>query len=283
MPMLAQEEYVEQAYLFRVLHERLGEGIPMQDLLGKTKQELLASASLPIAVDFLATELKHSGMMAPAMQRMGHYFTPFQSYVIGEAEYDRGHFQMQTAVRVLQLDAEFRSKSPNPQGCFLYQFETLCRNRMRYDLGLEAVSQDPIYDANWRAWIIQVRHQLGLVDLANLIYLRSEDYLQGKRRQLGDDFEPTEPVLFGMKEGRIAMANCNKDPLFLFAAMQRHLGYPAVPKPAPIDESKDMLPQLMRRMERLETRVKILSDEQRQGLDITNFYVDPNKPPTTDS
>ena len=31
------------------------------------------------------------------------------------------------------------------------------------------------------------------------------------------------PVLFGAQEGRIAKAHRGKDPLFLFAALQRHL------------------------------------------------------------
>ena len=38
-------------------------------------------------------------------------------------------------------------------------------------------------------------------------------------------------MLFGEKEGRIAMANRRKDPLYLFSALQRHLGYPSVPRP----------------------------------------------------
>ena len=90
---------------------------------------------------------------------------------------------------------------------------------------------------------------------------------------------PNCPVLFGEKEGRIALANRAKDPLFLFAALQRHLGYPQVPRPKPVDETPALIPQLMRRVERLETRTKLLEEEQRGGIDITRFYNSPDALP----
>ncbi len=52
--------------------------------------------------------------------------------------------------------------------------------------------------------------------------------------------------LFGDKEGRIALANRHKDPLLLFAALERHLNYPTVPRPQPVDESRQIIPTLMR-------------------------------------
>lgn len=273
--MLPKEEYVEQSYFFRILAERLVE-TPMQDLLRHMKTELLASTKLPLAVDYLNAEICHSGTMAPAMRRMSHYFTPFQSYVVEEAEDERGRFDIHTAVRVLQKEADYRSKMHNRQGIFFYQFETLCRNRMRYDNGLKAMSDDPFFDADWTDWILEVRKQVGLVDLADLILLRSEEYVLQKRRLEGESFESEKPVLFGQKEGRIAMANHRKDPLFLFAAMQRHLGYPTVPRPEPPDPNKDLVPQMERRIERLEVRLKVLEQESRGGLDITKLYKGPN-------
>ncbi len=68
------------------------------------------------------------------------------------------------------------------------------------------------------------------------------------------------------------MANRRKDPLFLFAAMQRHLGYPPVPKLEPIDPLPSLIPQMQRSIERLESRIKLLEEEQRGGIDITKFY-----------
>jgi hypothetical protein len=54
--------------------------------------------------------------------------------------------------------------------------------------------------------------------------------------------------------------------------MQRHLGYPTVPRIEAPDPLPQLLPQLMRRVERLETRLKLMEEEQRQGIDITKFY-----------
>jgi len=49
-----------------------------------------------------------------------------------------------------------------------------------------------------------------------------------------------------------------------------------VPRPKPVDERKDAIPQLMRRMERLESRIKLMEEERRTGIDITKFYADQN-------
>ena len=54
--------------------------------------------------------------------------------------------------------------------------------------------------------------------------------------------------------------------------MQRHLGYPAVPRPKRPDESVNLLPLLKLQVQRLEARVKLLEDEARGGIDITKFY-----------
>jgi hypothetical protein len=54
--------------------------------------------------------------------------------------------------------------------------------------------------------------------------------------------------------------------------MQRHLGYPHVPKRETVDQTLEMIPQMQRRIERLEARMKLMEDEQRQGIDITKFY-----------
>ena len=81
-------------------------------------------------------------------------------------------------------------------------------------------------------------------------------------------------MLFGEKEGKIALANRRKDPLYLFAALQRHLGYPTVPRPAPVEEIPQLIPQLMRRVERLETRLKLMEDEHRGGIDLSEGFID---------
>jgi hypothetical protein len=271
--MLPREEYVEQAYFFRTLLERLNRDITLQDLLDQTRHELLATAKLPMAIEMLSAELKHRGVLAKGMEILKHYFSSFQIFLVAEAERDAGRFDFRTALKILQFEADYRAQSESRQGFFFFQFETICRNRLSYDRGLKAMSEDPAYDKSWSEWLLIVRRQLGLIDLADLIYVRSEEYEARRQRQHGGNAGPPEaPLLFGAKEGKIAVANHKKDPLFLFAAMQRHLGYPPVPRVERADPLPELVPQLMRRVERLESRLKLMEEEQKQGIDITKFY-----------
>lgn len=269
---LDRAEYIEQGFLYQLLRERLCEDMPMQELLEQVRYELLLTTKLPMAIDYLLAELKHSGMMSPAMYKMAHYFTPFQSFLVAQAETDTGRFLMQTALQILESEAKYRSgENASPQGLFFYQFEVLCRNRLNYDKGLTAISGDPIFDVTWTKWILMLRAQIGLVDMADLLFLASEEY----KRRLIEANEPIDgkgPFLFGEREGRIALGNRRKEPLFLFAAMQRHLGYPPVPRMKPRNETPELVPALMRRVERLESRIKLMEEERRGGIDITKFY-----------
>ncbi len=274
---LERTEYVEQGYLFQLLKERIGEQVPMQELLEQLHHELLSTTKLPMAVEYLLTELKHSGLMAPAMRRLSHYFTSFQTFLIEQAETDTGSFGTETALHVLEADAKYRSThdpadhSNAPAALFLFQFEVLCRNRLNYDRGLTAISSDPIYDGVWAKWILMLRSQVGLVDFADLLFLASDDY-RSRLIAAGQSLEGKGPFLFGEKEGRIAFGNRRKEPLYLFSALQRHLNYPAVPKAKAVNRDHEIIPQMARRIERLETRIKMLEEEQRGGLDITKFY-----------
>jgi len=266
--LLTPEEYVEQAYFFATLRERMQQGISTQDLLVAIGHELLATTALPMAVDFMASELRLTGGFATAMGRLPHYFTPFQTYVIAEAERAEGKFDFRVALEVLEREAKYRSQKPTPQGAFLYQFEALCRNRLSYDQGLAAIAGDPIFDQGWREWISTVRRQVGLVDFGDMIYVRSQLYRETERGKRDID----KPVLFGLKEGRIARANRRKDPLYLFSALARHLGYPGVPRPKPEDANVNLVPMLMRKVEQLDTRMKLLEEELRGGIDLARFY-----------
>jgi hypothetical protein len=273
--MLDREEYVEQAYLFKTLGERLKENLATQDLLVSIKEEILSTTRLPMAMEFLAAELKLRGVFAPAMEKLSHYFTPFQAFVVTEAEKAKGKFDIRVALAILEREATYRATNASPQGIFLYQFESLARNRLGYDRGLEAMAADPIFNDDWRQWILTVRRQVGLIDIADLIYVRSEQYPIDCRRQGREEPPADKPMLFGEKEGRIAMANRRKDPIYLFAALNRQLSYPAVPRQVAVDQTVEILPSLLRRMERLETRMKLVEEEQRGGIDLTKFYKGP--------
>jgi hypothetical protein len=271
--MLDREEDVEQAHLFRSLAERIAAGFATQEALVAIGEEVLATTKLPLAIDYLATELRLVGTLSTAMTRLAHYFTPFQAFVMREAEQEGGRFDIRTALAVLEREASYRAEGATPQGLFFYRFECLSRNRLDYGHGLAAVAADDIFSADWQDWIGMVARQVGLVDLAELVYVRSPE----SRRQ-GRPDSPSEsavaaapPILFGAAEGRIARANRGKDPLFLFAALQRQLGYPLPPRPAPVVPTADTPAALARRLERLEMRVKLLEEEARGGIDLSRF------------
>jgi hypothetical protein len=297
-PALSREEYIEQAHFFRALGERLVENIPTQEVLASVREEVLATTKLPMALDFLLGELRHEGVLGPAMTLLPHYFTPFQAFVVQESENERLRFDLRIGLEILRVEAEYKAGEPTRQGIFLYQFESLCRNRLGYDRGLDAVARDPAFDETWRDWILKVRRQIGMVDIADLIYVHSEYYWQRQgipssidNPSFSRDAERSAPdandalhaapddnaivVLFGEREGRIALANRRKDPLFLFSSLQRQLGYPAVPRQKPADKEQALLPQLARRLEQLEMRLKILEEEQRGGIDLSQFYERP--------
>ena len=185
---------------------------------------------------------------------------------------------MRIALAILWREAEYRRDGASAEGLFLYQLEALCRNRLNYDKGLTAMAEDPAYDATWRHWILTVRRQIGFVDTADMIFVRSDNYFTRRGIDKFDVQDELQKPLFGEQEGQIAWATRRKDPLLLFAALQRQLGYPKVPRPVPADDTPRLLPELVRRMERLETRLKLLEEEQKGGIDITKFYVGPTPP-----
>lgn len=271
--VLPAEEYVEQAYLFRGLADRTKAGEPIQELLKHLREEILATTNLPHAIDYLLAELSHVGTMASAMGKMHHYFAPFQTYLISEAEREQGRFDMNQALVILEREAKMRSESVDAISLFFFQFEVICRNRLTYDLGLAAMSGDSFYDDDWTKWLLDVRHKIGIVDIADLVYVHSEYYQQRQEQTGTSETEMPDPILFGKKEGRVALANRNKETLYFFAALQRQLKYPPVPRPRRKDPNEDMLPKLIRKLERFELRLKLLEDEQRdQGIDLSQFY-----------
>jgi hypothetical protein len=282
--MLDREEYIEQAYLFRTLGERMRDGVATQEALVGLSHEVLATTKLPLAIGYLVSDLRLVGTMATAMRRLAHYFSAFQTFVIAEAEDEEGRFDLRTAMTILQREAEYRAEGASPQGLFFYRFECLSRNRLDYMHGLTATAVDDIFDADWKDWIAMLSRQVGLVDLADLIYVRSAERQRRLRRQFdepasgetgGSAEQPA--VLFGEKEGRIAWANRGKDPLFLFAALQRQLGYPVVPRPQRPQPQAESPALLARRIERLELRVKLLEEEAKGGIDLAQF--DPKNQP----
>lgn len=269
---LLREEYIEQEHFFQILRERTAANVPVQEALAQVREEILATTNLPYAIDFLRTEALHGGRLSPAMARIPHYFTPFQSFIISSAEGDTSRFDMPTALIILERLAGYMADEPNRAGLFIYQFECIARNRLGYDAGLTAVAADAYFDEPWREWTLRVRGHLGTADFSDLLYFRSEEYAEQIRRQSQNpDLQPKYTLLFGRPEGRIAKANRGKDPLYMFAALQRQLGYPRVPRIEPKGTEK-LHPALEARLARLEKRLQLLESETKgQGIDLSEF------------
>ncbi|MBY0230477.1 MAG: hypothetical protein K2W96_14425 [Gemmataceae bacterium] len=275
MPLLDREECIEQAYFFRVLRERLAEGNATQSILKGIDQEILSTTRLPLAIQFLEGELKHTGLLSSGFAKLSHYFTPFQAFVLQGTEEERMRFDVTLGLLVLEREAQYRASSPTPSGLFVYQFEAMCRNRLGYEAGLKAMQGDPAYDDDWKGFLGDVRANVGLIDFAELIFLRSALFTSEKRR-IDPEFQPARPALFGEKEGKIARANLGKDPLYLFASLQRQLGYPEVPRPRARDEAAVGIEQMATKLRDLEARLRLLEAEQRGQLTLDKL-LDPDK------
>jgi hypothetical protein len=272
--VLEREEYIEQAYFFRLLRERVLENLPIQDILTHVHEEILSTTRLPLAIQFLATEIKHTGLLSSGFVLLPHYFTPFQTFTMQQTEDERKRFSIEIGLLILEREAVYRSATPTAAGLFVYHFEALSRNRLGYDEGLVAMQGDSFYDETWQAFLGMVHRQIGIVDFADLIYLRSHLYVDEQRRRQNDYEPPVEP-LFGEKEGKIAKANRGRDPLYLFAALQRQLGYPEVPRPRPRDDLTTTVEALKVKVKELETRLKLTEGELRGQVDLKEFMAKP--------
>jgi hypothetical protein len=272
MPVLEREEYIEQAYFFQSFRERLLDGLPAQEILERVGEELLTTTKLPLAVSFIALEMKHSGLMAPAMAHIGHYFTAFQAHVVGQAEIAHSRFAMEQGLLILERESKFKAGEFSLAGLFVFQFESLSRNRLGYARGLAAMAEDPHYNEDWRDYILTLRTRLGDVDFADLIFVRSS-YFVAERRRRDPDFTPKYPTLFGDREGKIARANRGRDPMYLFSALQRQLGYPEVPRPRRPDELEARVLLLEQKIAQLENRLKLAESELNQDIDLSQVAV----------
>ena len=283
-PILDREEYIEQAYFFRVYRERLQENVPSQDILQTIQEEILATTRLPMAIDFLRTEILHSGRISDAMQRLPHYFAAFQTFVMQRAEDDESRFEQVIALKILESEAAYRARHPTPSGMFVYQFECIARNRLGYTDGLKAMSQDPLYSDEWTLWIVRLSNELGSKELSEVVYLASQHFhnrrtARSTQKIVATDGLVTAPpaMLFGDQEGRIAKANIGRDPLYFFAALQRQLDYPAVPRPPRPEDTQKLPAFLEARLNKLEQRLKIVEMESKGGIDLKQFYKKPDE------
>ena len=277
MPKLDRDEYIEQAYFFAAFRERMLDGHPAQEILSRIGEELLSTTNLPRAVSYMQAECKLTGHIAPAMRAMPHYFSPFQTFVVEKAEAEIGRFDFDLGLLILEREARYRAEGATPAGMFVYQFEAIARNRLGYRDGLKAMAGDDLFDENWKEYVNTLLARLGDVDFADLIFIRSQFFLN-ERRKKNPEAVPKFPILFGEKEGKIARAHRGRDPAFLFSALQRQLGYPEVPRPKRFTESEAKLNVLEERVVQLENRLKVLENEiSGNELDLNQVLVKPGE------
>ena len=181
---------------------------------------------------------------------------------------------MDQALLVLEREAKFKAENPSLPALFVFQFEALSRNRLGYTKGLAAMAADPFYTEDWQDYILTLRSRLGDVDFADLIFVRSEHFVS-ERTRLNPDFIPKFPVLFGEKEGKIARANRGRDPMYLFSALQRQLGYPEVPRPRRPDELEARVLLLEQKIAQLENRLKSAESDLQHDDVLTQVLVKP--------
>lgn len=265
-----RDECIEQAYFFRILRERVEANLAAQDVMTGLAEELLSTTRLPMAVQFVASELRHSGSMANGFDKIPHYFTPFQRFVIRQTEDDKRKLTFGTSMLLLEREAKYKADEMTPAGLFVFQFECLTRNKLGYEDGLTAMSNEPTQSREWQANASMFRKQIGIVEFAELVYLRSEYYVADQKRN-DPEFVPSLLPLFGEKEGKIAKASLGRDPLFLFSALQRQLNYPEVPRPKPKDDPSILVQQLETKLRDLDIRVRMMEAEARGNFDPTQF------------
>ena len=139
--------YVEQAYFFRTFLKRMADNMPAQEVLESLHQELLSSTRMPMAIQFLATEIKHSGLLATGLERLPHYFTKFQAFSSPEAE-DEGRRIIMPTARSSSSRRRRNQANPDRPGCSSTSSKH-SSEPPRYLDGIIAMEDDPLYDADW--------------------------------------------------------------------------------------------------------------------------------------
>ena len=82
----------------------LTENMAAQEILEHIHEEILSTTRLPFAIQFLATEMKHSGLLSSGFSRLPHYFTPYQTFIICQTEVEGLRFSIQTALLILERE-----------------------------------------------------------------------------------------------------------------------------------------------------------------------------------
>ena len=116
--MLEREEYIEQAYLFKALGERMRENMATQDLLLWIKEEILSTTRLPMAMDFLAAELKLQGRLPRRWRSWRIISRRFKPMWLARRKTNGAKFDISVALKILEREARYRAEGSNAAGNF---------------------------------------------------------------------------------------------------------------------------------------------------------------------
>ena len=141
MQRLDHDEYVEQAHFFRTLGERLPQNMPLQDLLLSCRTRSWRPRScLRVGVSARRAETfrrdRRGDGEAAALFHARSRPTSCRRRKTSEVVLTCGWLSNCCA-----CEAEYLARGATRQGMFMYQFECLCRNRLRYERGLDAMAR----------------------------------------------------------------------------------------------------------------------------------------------
>ena len=262
---LDREEYVEQAYFFQTLRERMQQDMSTQDLLVAIRQEILATTMLPFALDFMAGELRLTGGFATAMARLPHYFTPFQTYVVGEAEKAEGRFDFRIALEILQREVEYRAAGRRRKASSSISSRPSAATAWATTAAWRPSPPIAIFDENWREWILTVRRQVGLIDFGRHD-LRPQRALSQDAGE-GREADPVRRKGGANRAGQSPQGSA----LSVFGAAAA-LGLSERAAAAARGHAAISSARLQQRVDRLETRVEAFEEELRGGINLSRFY-----------
>ena len=151
-----------------------------------------------------------------------------------QTEDERKQFTLRSDFSSLSARGGYRAAQPTQPGLFVYHFRSARPQSLGYDEGLTAMRGDPFYDPDWRDFLALVqapdrRGRFRRYRVFALAVLCAGSAVVGRLCSAG-------LALVWREEGKIAKANRGRDPLYLFAALQRQLGYPEVPRSKPKDD-----------------------------------------------
>ena len=270
-PVLDREEYIEQAYFFRASASGSPTTCRPRTSSPRLHEELLTTTRLPYAVQFLAAEIKHTGPARQRVREAAALLHPFQAFVIRQAEEEKQRFPMADGAAGAGTRGRVPGRAADQPGLFVYQFETIARNRLGYIDGLAAMAADPLYDADWRATSTSSAGRSATSTSRDLVYLRSELYVTEQRRA-NPAYEPSRAAALRREGGEDRQGQPRPRPA---VPVRRAAAATRLPRGAAVTQRDDgktrSWSKIETKLRELETRLKLAEGELRGNIDLSQF------------